>query len=102
MGTRSRDPASDRRFRSSPSSRLALVADTSLSGTRGTRAARELDRLMMERGKPKMVVSDNGSELTSNVILTIRAASHGTTSRWASPFRMPSSRASTAGRGINC
>lgn len=24
----------------------------------------------MERGKPKMVVSDNGSELTSNAILT--------------------------------
>jgi putative transposase len=46
---------------------LALVADTSLSGTR---VARELDRLMVERGKPKMVVSDNGSELTSNAILT--------------------------------
>ncbi len=46
---------------------LALVTDTSLSGTR---VARELDRLMIERGKPKMVVSDNGSELTSNVILT--------------------------------
>jgi putative transposase len=45
---------------------LALVADTSLSGTR---VARELDRLMMERGKPKMVVSDNGTELTSNAIL---------------------------------
>ena len=42
---------------------LALVADTSLSGIR---VARELDRLMIERGKPKMVVSDNGSELTSN------------------------------------
>ena len=46
---------------------LALVADTSLSGTR---VARELDRLTIERGKPKMVVSDNGSELTSNAILT--------------------------------
>jgi putative transposase len=45
---------------------LALVADTSLSGTP---VARELDRLMIERGKPKMVVSDNGSELTSNAIL---------------------------------
>jgi putative transposase len=31
---------------------------------------RELDRLMIERGKPKMIVSDNGSELTSNAILT--------------------------------
>ena len=46
---------------------LALVADTSLSGAR---VARELDRLTIERGKPKMVVSDNGSELTSNAILT--------------------------------
>jgi putative transposase len=46
---------------------LALVADTSLSGTR---VVRELDRLVIERGKPKMVVSDNGSELTSNAILT--------------------------------
>jgi putative transposase len=45
---------------------LALVADTSLSGVR---VARELDQLMIERGKPKMVVSDNGSELTSNAIL---------------------------------
>ncbi len=41
---------------------LALVADTSLSGTR---VARELDRLLIERGKPRMVVSDNGSELTA-------------------------------------
>jgi putative transposase len=46
---------------------LALVADSSLSGVR---VARELDRLMIERGKPKMVVSDNGTELTSNAILT--------------------------------
>ncbi|HEU0149695.1 MAG TPA: IS3 family transposase [Bradyrhizobium sp.] len=45
---------------------LALVADTSLSGVR---VARELDVLMGERGKPWMVVSDNGSELTSNAIL---------------------------------
>ena len=45
---------------------LALVADTSLSGLR---VARELDRLIAERGKPKMIVSDNGSEFTSNAIL---------------------------------
>jgi putative transposase len=45
---------------------LALVADTSLSGLR---VARELDQLIIERGKPKMIVSDNGSELTSNAIL---------------------------------
>jgi putative transposase len=45
---------------------LALVADTSLSGVR---VARELDRLLAVRGRPKMIVSDNGSELTSNAIL---------------------------------
>jgi len=41
---------------------LGLVADTSLSGRR---VARELDRLITERGKPALVVSDNGTELTS-------------------------------------
>jgi putative transposase len=45
---------------------LALVADTSLSGLR---VARELDRLVIGRGRPKMMVSDNGTELTSNAIL---------------------------------
>ena len=37
---------------------MALVADTSLSGIR---VARELDRLAIERGKPRMVVSDNAT-----------------------------------------
>jgi putative transposase len=45
---------------------LALVADTSLGGVR---VARELDRLIISRGKPKMIVSDNGTEFTSNAIL---------------------------------
>lgn len=45
---------------------LALVADTSLSGAR---VARELDTLIARRGKPRMVVSDNGTELTSMAIL---------------------------------
>lgn len=45
---------------------LALVADTSLSGLR---VARELEALLARRGKPKMVVSDNGTEFTSNAIL---------------------------------
>lgn len=45
---------------------LALVADTSLSGLR---VARELDRIIEERGKPRVIVSDNGSEFTSNAIL---------------------------------
>src|SRR5262252_4690501 len=45
---------------------LGLVADTSLSGLR---VARELDLIIEGRGKPKMIVSDNGSEFTSNAIL---------------------------------
>jgi putative transposase len=45
---------------------LALVADTSLSGVR---VACELDGLVAERGRPRMIVSDNGSEFTSTAIL---------------------------------
>ncbi len=45
---------------------LALVVDTSLSGLR---VARELDRLAELRGLPLMIVSDNGTELTSRAIL---------------------------------
>lgn len=81
--------------------RPALVADTSLSGIR---VARELDWLIIERGKPKMVVSDNDSELTSNAILTwtdqSRVAWHYIAP--GTPCRMPSSRASTVGCGMNC
>ena len=45
---------------------LALVVDTSISGVR---VARELDRLIARRGRPAMIVSDNGTELTSRAIL---------------------------------
>lgn len=45
---------------------LATVVDTSLSGLR---VARELDRIAEMRGLPCMVVSDNGTELTSNAML---------------------------------
>ena len=45
---------------------LARVVDTSLSGVR---VARELDRIVELRGRPRMLVSDNGTELTSNAIL---------------------------------
>jgi putative transposase len=45
---------------------LALVADTSLSGLRVTR---ELTALMTRRGRPRTVVSDNGTELTSMAVL---------------------------------
>ena len=42
------------------------MVDTSLSGMR---VARELDTLVADRGRPRMIVSDNGTELTSNAVL---------------------------------
>jgi putative transposase len=45
---------------------LALVADTSLPGLR---VVRELDVLIATRNRPAMIVSDNGTELTSMAIL---------------------------------
>lgn len=45
---------------------LAAVADTSISGKR---VARELTNLIAWRGKPELIVSDNGTEFTSNAML---------------------------------
>lgn len=45
---------------------LALVADTSLSGIR---VGRELDAITARRGRPRTIVSDNGTEFTSLAIL---------------------------------
>ena len=45
---------------------LGLVVDTSLTGPRVTR---ELDRILGQRGCPGMIVSDNGTEFTSNAML---------------------------------
>ena len=49
---------------------LCLVADVSLSGVR---VARELDKIADLRGTPCLIVSDNGTELTSNAILKWQA-----------------------------
>ncbi len=46
---------------------LAAIPDTSISGRR---VARELTDIIARRGKPGMIVSDNGTELTANAILT--------------------------------
>jgi len=46
---------------------LGLIADTSISGRR---VARELDNLIQLWGRPSTIVSDNGTELTSNAILS--------------------------------
>ncbi|WP_314376147.1 IS3 family transposase [Sphingomonas paucimobilis] len=45
---------------------LRAVVDTSISGRR---VVRELADLIARRGRPKMIVSDNGTELTSNAVL---------------------------------
>ena len=44
---------------------LAAIPDTSISGRR---VARELTALIKRRGKPGMIVSDNGTEFTSNAM----------------------------------
>ena len=46
---------------------LAAIPDTSISGKR---VARELSTLIRQRGKPDMIVSDHGTEFTSNAILS--------------------------------
>ena len=46
---------------------LSAIPDTSISGKR---VARELTALIDARGKPGMIVSDNGTEFTSNAILS--------------------------------
>ena len=50
---------------------VALVPDTSLSGRR---VARELDGAIAERGRPLMIVSDNGTEFTSAAVLAFTQA----------------------------
>ena len=53
---------------------LAAIPDISISGRR---VVRELTALIERRGKPGMIVSDNGTELSGNVIL-----------RWGSGHRI--------------
>ncbi len=65
--------ASGRRFRvlnvvdDVPRECLAAVPDTSISGRR---VVRELTELITKRSKPGMIVRDNGTELTSNAVLS--------------------------------
>jgi putative transposase len=51
---------------------LAAIPDTSISGKR---VARELSTLIGRRGKPGMIVSDNGTEFTSNAMLSFASDS---------------------------
>ena len=50
---------------------LACVVDTSLSDTR---VVRELEALMARRGRPLMIVSDNGTGLVSHAVLRFSEA----------------------------
>ena len=52
---------------------LATVVDNSISGER---VARELDTIAQARGYPCLVVSDNGTELTSNAMLNWQHERH--------------------------
>ncbi|MEM6550450.1 MAG: IS3 family transposase [Pseudomonadota bacterium] len=45
---------------------LAAIVDTSISGRR---VARELQAIVARRGKPQLIVSDHGTEFTSNAML---------------------------------
>ena len=51
---------------------LAAIPDTSISGRR---VARELDAIIAWRGKPGLIVSDHGTEFTSNAMLAWAQAS---------------------------
>lgn len=62
----SRASASLRSRSPSALNRWQLDGSPSISGRR---VARELTALIERRGKPGMIVSDNGTELTSNAIL---------------------------------
>jgi putative transposase len=60
---------------------LAAIPDTSISGKR---VARELTALIGGRGKPRIIVSDNGTEFTSNAILAW-AKGHGVEWHYIAP-----------------
>jgi putative transposase len=62
---------------------LAAIPDTSISGKR---VARELTMLIGKRGKPQMIVTDNGTEFTSNAILGW-AKDHGVNWHYIAPGR---------------
>ena len=60
---------------------LAAIPDTTISGRR---VASELGALIARRGKPGMIVSDNGTEFTCTAILSW-AAEHGVAWHYIAP-----------------
>ncbi len=80
---------------------LVAIPDTSISGRR---VARQRTVLIEHRGKLGMIVSDHGTEFTSNAMLAWaqRTGPPGTSWRRASPCKTASARASTAASVTNC
>jgi putative transposase len=79
---------------------LCLVADQSLTGEK---VAQALEPVVLQRGAPRAITVDNGSEFASRV-MDAWAYRHGIS--WtlfgrASPSRMASSRVSTDGSGMS-
>lgn len=64
---------------------LAAIPDTSVSGRR---VAQELAAVIKQRGRPGVIVSDNGTELTSNAVLTF-AAERGIEWYYIAPGKPP-------------
>ena len=70
---------------------LAAIRDTSISDRR---VARELTTVIEKRGKPGLIVSDNGTEFTCNAMLAW-CRDHQTDWHFIAPGRTVSWRAST-------
>jgi putative transposase len=80
---------------------LAAIADTSISGRR---VARELDAIIARRGKPDLIISDHGTEFTSNAML-VWAQSSRTAWHFIAPGKPMQNgicEASTAACVMNC
>jgi putative transposase len=75
---------------------LAIDVDTSIGGRR---VVEVLQRLIDTRGKPAMLITDNGPEFVSRAVVRgpTPRVSNCTSSSRASQTRTPTSRASTAG-----
>ena len=73
---------------------LAAVVDTSISGRR---VARELAELVQRRGRPGLIVSDHGTEFTSNAMLAWTAKAG---IAWHSLHRASRSRTASARRSM--
>ena len=78
---------------------LCLVADTSLSGLR---VARELDAVIVRRGRPAMCVSDNGTQMTNGLCPStegLRSPAPPMLTTPRKPFEREMPRAARAGDG---